>query len=134
MLAECEEIEAILKVCSIGFASNLPNTDRFFVRSSSTSSAATVLVGEFLTHCFDVETQFYESLPIEIIKTLHELDESSKTKFSNERTELQSMLYQLRKYTEFPILGFNSGKTYPMLHMTYARIYISLLKFRAFRL
>ena len=59
---------------------------------------------------FDVETQFYESLPNEIKTALEQLDERVQTKFSTERTEIQNLLYHLRKYTEFPIFGFNSGK------------------------
>lgn len=59
---------------------------------------------------FDVETQFYESLPNEIKTALEQLDERVQTKFSTERTEIQNLLYHLRKYTEFPKFGFNSGK------------------------
>ena len=70
---------------------------------------------------FDVETQFYESIPDEIKLALEQLDERVQTKFSTERTEIQNLLRHLRKYTEFPVFGFNNGKylihSYHMTHM-----------------
>ena len=107
---DADDIDALLKTCSIGFASNIPNTDRFFVRRSSHPVAGSDVVEEFLSHLFSVETQYYESIPDEIKLALEQLDERVQTKFSTERTEIQNLLYHLRKYTEFPIFGFNSGK------------------------
>ena len=107
---DADNIDGELKICSIGFASNISNTDRFFVRSSSQAAAGAVVVSEFLDHLFDVETQFYATIPEEIKAALQQLDERVKTKFSSERTEIQNLLYHLRKYTEFPIFGFNNGK------------------------
>ena len=104
-------MDGVLKICSIGFASNIPNADRFFVRTSSHAAAGSAVVREFIEHMFDVETQFFESIPDEIKLALEQLDERVKTKFSSERTEIQNLLYHLRKYTEFPIFGFNNGKS-----------------------
>ena len=68
---------------------------------------------------FDVETQFYESIPDEIKTALEQLDERVKTKFSSERTDIQNLLRHLRKYTEFPVFGFNNGKYFiHSYHMT----------------
>ena len=118
---DADDVDGVLKICSIGFASNISNTDRFFVRTSSNAAAGSVLVEEFIDHMFNVETQFYESLPNEIKTALEQLDERVQTKFSSERTDIQSLLYHLRKYTEFPIFGFNNGKyfiiSYHMTHM-----------------
>ena len=99
----------MLKICSIGFASNISNTDRFFVRSSSHAAAGSVVVTEFIDHLFAVEAQFHTTIPVEIKTALEQLDERVKTKFSSERTEIQNLLHHLRKYTEFPIFGFNNG-------------------------
>ena len=107
---DADDVDGVLKICSIGFASNISNTDRFFVRSSSHAAAGSVIVSEFIDHMFDVEAQFHASIPDEIKSALQQLDERVKTKFSSERTEIQNLLYSLRKYTEFPVFGFNNGK------------------------
>ena len=127
---DADDVDGVLKICSIGFASNISNTDRFFVRSSSHFSAGSVVVTEFLDHLFNVETQFYESIPDEIKTALKQLDERVKTKFSSERSEIQNLLYNLRKYTEFPVFGFNNGKhitclvnPYDMNHIIWSIFY-----------
>ena len=107
---DADDIDGVLKICSLGFASNLPNTDRFFVRTSSFPKAGCLVIQEFIDHLFSVESQYYTSIPEEIKDALTDLDERVKTKFSSERTEIQNLLYSLRKYTEFPVFGFNNGK------------------------
>ena len=107
---EADDVDGVLKICSIGYASNLPNTDRFFVRTSSAPKAGSIVVEEFLDHLFECEEKFYDSIPEEIKKALNDLDERIETKFSSERTEIQNLLRSLKKFTEFPIFGFNSCK------------------------
>lgn len=109
---EADDVDGVLKICSIGYASNLPNTDRFFVRTSSAPKAGSIVVSEFLDHLFQCEEQFYASIPKEIKNALDHLDERIETKFSSERTEIQNLLRSLKKFTEFPIFGFNNGKSY----------------------
>ena len=108
--SEDEDVEGILRIASIGFASNLPACNRFFMRKNSHSNSALLLMEEFLNHCFEVEKQFNSQLPEEIKMALKDLDDSTKTKFSNNRTKKQNILYHLKKYLEFPIFGYNSGK------------------------
>ena len=106
---EEDDVEGVLRIASIGFASNLPASNRFFVRKNSHSSSALHLMEEFLDHCFQVEKQFNSQIPEDIKMALKDLDETAKTKFSTERTQKQNMLYHLKKYLEFPIFGYNSG-------------------------
>ena len=107
---EEDDVEGVLRIASIGFASNLPASNRFFVRKNSHSSSALHLMEEFLDHCFQVEKQFNSQIPEDIKMALKDLDETAKTKFSTERTQKQNMLYHLKKYLEFPIFGYNSGR------------------------
>ena len=107
--AEEDDVEGILRIASIGFASNLPASNRFFIRKNSHPSAAINLMEDFLSHCFEVEKQFNSQIPEDIKMALKDLDETAKTKFSTERTQKQNMLYHLKKYLEFPIFGYNSG-------------------------
>ena len=106
---EEEDVEGILRIASIGFASNLPDCNRFFVRKNSHPSSAIYLLEEFLNHCFEVEKLFNSRIPKDIKMALKDLDDSAKTKFSTGRTQKQNMLYNLKKYLEFPIFGYNSG-------------------------
>ena len=55
------DVEGILRITSIGFASNLPACNRFFIRKNSHPSSALMLLEEFLNHCFEVEKQFNSS-------------------------------------------------------------------------
>ena len=104
-----DSVDGVLRIASIGFATNLPACNRFFIRKNSHPNSATILVEEFWDHCFEVEKMFYNQIPADIKTALEKLDQSAKTKFSKERTEKQSMLYHLKRYTEFPIFGYNSG-------------------------
>ena len=104
------DVEGILRIASIGFASNLPACNRFFIRKNSHPSSAIHLLEEFLNHCFEVEKLFNSQIPKDIKLALKDLDDSTKTKFSTGRTQKQNMLYNLKKYLEFPIFGYNSGK------------------------
>ena len=106
---EEDEVEGILRIASIGFASNLPASNRFFIRKNSHPSSALMLLEEFLNHCFEVEKQYCSQIPEDIKMALKGLDETAKTKFSTGRTEFQNILYHLKKYLEFPIFGYNSG-------------------------
>ena len=109
---DADDVDGVLKICSIGYASNLPNGDRYFVRTSSAPKAGSVVVEEFLDHLFNCEEQFYETVPEEIKDALMDLDERVQAKFSSERTEIQNLLRSLKKFTEFPVFGFNNGKPY----------------------
>ena len=108
--SEDEDVEGILRIASIGFASNLPACNQFFIRKNSHPSSAIRLLEEFLNHCFEVEKLFNSQIPKDIKLALKDLDDSAKTKFSTGRTQKQNMLYNLKKYLEFPIFGYNSGK------------------------
>ena len=110
-------VDGVLRIASIGFASNLPDCNRFFIRKNSHPKSAIILVEEFLDHCFEVEKIFYNQLPTEIKTALKDLDKRAKTKFSTERTEQQTMLYNLKKYSEFPIFGYNSGNLWSIFHI-----------------
>ena len=123
---EEDDVEGILRIASIGFASNLPACNRFFIRKNSHPSAALRLMEEFLNHCFEVEKQFNNQIPEDIKVALKDLDETAKTKFSNDRTQKQNMLYHLKKYLEFPIFGYNSGNL-EILTVLYFNIYIQVV-------
>ena len=81
---------------------------------------------EFLNHCFEVEKKFNSQIPEDIKMALKELDDSTKTKFSNNRTQKQNMLYSLKKYLEFPIFGYNTGNLENLNHRNESSTYIQV--------
>ena len=101
------QIDAVLKVVSIGVASTLQMPERYFERRSSLPQSAGVLISEFMEHLFELEELYYQTIPDEIKNIDDDDDEKESFQVESEKKSLKS---KLRNICTMPVMGYNSGK------------------------
>ena len=106
----------VQNIVSMALASNLPNQkSTFFLRKSSDPRMAFEMVKDFVLHSFKLYELFMDYLPVEIKRAIKKLEyklKSSKKKFWIGKTKEYQHLRFLRKFTTFPMYGFNSSKVH----------------------
>ena len=73
------------------------------------------MVKDFVLHSFKLYELFMDYLPVEIKRAIKKLEyklKSSKKKFWIGKTKEYQHLRFLRKFTTFPMYGFNSSKVH----------------------
>ena len=103
--------EALLRLVSIGLATNIPNkSDQFFVRDSSEPTHGQQMVDKFLDALFELELEFQKSLPVEFHNARQRLKYVQLKKFSQLRTTEQFLRRMLDNLLTFNTYAFNGGK------------------------
>ena len=111
-LSDKEDIEATLKLLSIGVSTNLNGYEsRYFVRRSSRTDDGQALCDQFMNYLMSLKNQYEKSLPKELIRNYYRVcakiencdNYHESRKLYGEKNKLQSLM-------TLPVFGFNSAK------------------------